>query len=37
MHDALASAYQALSLPQVAITQYLQPHVQERANDFLQG
>ncbi len=35
MHDALASAYQALSLPQVAITQYLQPHVQERANDFL--
>ncbi|MEG2816066.1 MAG: tetratricopeptide repeat protein [Comamonas sp.] len=35
MHDALASAYQALSLPHIALTQYLQPHVQEHQNDFL--
>lgn len=35
MHDALASAYQALSLPQVALERYLSPRIGEHQNDFL--
>ena len=35
LHDALAAAYQALSLPQTALDRYLKPHVQEHQNDFL--
>ena len=35
MHDALASAYQALSLPQVALERYLSPRIGEHRNDFL--
>ncbi len=35
MYDALAAAYQALSLPQVALTRYLTPQVSERQSDFL--
>lgn len=35
LHDALAAAYQALSLPQTALDRYLRPHVQEHQNDFL--
>ncbi|PKO94712.1 MAG: hypothetical protein CVU16_01250 [Betaproteobacteria bacterium HGW-Betaproteobacteria-10] len=35
MHDALASAYQALSLPQVALARYLTPRISGHQNDFL--
>ncbi len=35
MHEGLASAYQALSLPQVALTRYLTPHLAEHEDDFL--
>lgn len=35
MHDALASAYQALSLPQVALTRYLSPRISQHQNNFL--
>jgi polysaccharide biosynthesis protein PelB len=35
MHDTLASAYQALSLPQVALERYLSPRTREHKNDFL--
>jgi hypothetical protein len=35
MHDALASSYQALSQPQVALERYLTPQVQARQDDFL--
>ncbi|MBS0506543.1 MAG: tetratricopeptide repeat protein [Proteobacteria bacterium] len=35
LHDSLAGAYQALSLPQVALTRYLTPHVAEHQGDFL--
>ena len=35
LHEALAGAYQALSLPQVALARYLTPHVAERQGDFL--
>lgn len=35
LHEALAAAYQALSLPQVALNRYLSPHVAEREGDFL--
>lgn len=35
LHEALAGAYQALSLPQVALTRYLTPHLAERQGDFL--
>lgn len=34
-HLALASAYQYLSVPQVALTRYLTPHLAEHRNDFL--
>jgi len=35
MHDALASAYQALSQPQVALQRYLQPRLAAHQHDFL--
>lgn len=35
LHDALASAYQALSLPQVALERYMTPRVVAHQNDFL--
>jgi len=35
LHDTLASAYQALSLPQVALQRYLTPHMAEHRDDFL--
>ena len=35
LHEALAGAYQALSLPQVALTRYLTPHLAEHQDDFL--
>lgn len=35
LHDALAASYQALSLPQVALSQYLQPRLEEHRGDFL--
>ncbi|GAA4420085.1 tetratricopeptide repeat protein [Acidovorax lacteus] len=35
MHDALAAAYQALSLPQTALDRYLTPRVPQHENDFL--
>lgn len=35
MHEGLGAAYQALSLPQVALTRYLTPHLSERQDDFL--
>ncbi|GKS85201.1 tetratricopeptide repeat protein [Acidovorax sp. SUPP1855] len=35
VHDALAAAYQALSLPQVALDRYLTPHLREHQDDFL--
>ncbi len=35
MHDALGSAYQALSLPSVALTRYFAPQLAERKDDFL--
>ncbi|MFT4242907.1 MAG: tetratricopeptide repeat protein [Acidovorax sp.] len=35
MHDTLASAWQALSLPQTALDRYLKPRVRSHANDFL--
>ena len=35
MHDALASAYQALSLPQTALDRYLTPRLQSHQRDFL--
>ena len=35
MHDALGSAYQALSLPSVALARYFTPQLAERQNDFL--
>ena len=35
MHESLASAYQALSQPQVALTRYLTPHLAEHEDDFL--
>ena len=35
LHEVLAAAYQALSLPQVALDRYLTPHRAEHENDFL--
>ncbi len=35
VHDALAAAYQALSLPQTALNRYLSPRLPTRQNDFL--
>ena len=35
LHDSLAAAYQALSLPQVALTRYLTPRIATHKNDFL--
>ncbi len=35
VHDALASSYQALSQPQVALERYLTPQLQARQDDFL--
>ncbi len=35
VHDALASAYQALSLPQTALDRYLTPRFKAHENDFL--
>lgn len=35
LHETLAGAYQALSLPQVALTRYLTPHVAAHEGDFL--
>lgn len=35
MHESLASAYQALSQPKVALERYLQPHAAQRQRDFL--
>lgn len=35
MHDALASAYQALSLPQTALDRYLTPRLAAHDHDFL--
>ena len=35
LHEALAAAYQALSLPQVALTRYLTPHAAAHQADFL--
>ncbi|MFN3375165.1 MAG: tetratricopeptide repeat protein [Burkholderiaceae bacterium] len=35
MHDALAAAYQALSLPQTALDRYLTPRVPQHEHDFL--
>ncbi|QXL85863.1 tetratricopeptide repeat protein [Comamonas sp. NLF-1-9] len=35
LHEALAAAYQALSLPQVALERYLTPHLAEHREDFL--
>jgi hypothetical protein len=34
-HDALAAAYMNLSQPQIALDQYLQPHLAEHRQDFL--
>jgi len=35
MHDALASAYQALSLPQTALDRYLTPRLKQHERNFL--
>ena len=35
LHDALAAAYLALSLPEVALRRYLTPHLEEHRDDFL--
>ena len=35
MHDSLSAAYQALSLPQVAIDRYLRPRLNSHQHDFL--
>ncbi len=35
LHDALASAYQSLSLPAIALERYLQPRIQAHRNDLL--
>lgn len=35
LHDALAAAYQAQSLPQIALQRYLTPHLQAHRDDFL--
>lgn len=35
LHNALAAAYQTLSLPAVALQHYLTPHLQANQNDFL--
>lgn len=35
LHDTLASAYQALSLPQVALQRYLTPRIANHRDDFL--
>ncbi len=35
LHDTLASAYQALSLPQVALQRYLTPRIAAHRDDFL--
>ncbi|SFD33502.1 tetratricopeptide repeat protein [Paracidovorax konjaci] len=35
VHDALAGAYQALSLPQVALERYLTPRIARHQDDFL--
>ena len=35
MHDSLASAYQALSLPQTALDRYLTPRLKSHEDDFL--
>lgn len=35
MHDALAAAYQSLSLPQTALDRYLTPHIKAHEGDFL--
>ena len=35
LHDSLASAYQALSLPQTALDRYLTPQLHARQSDFL--
>lgn len=35
MHNSLASSYQALSQPQVALHRYLRPHLAEHRDDFL--
>lgn len=35
LHDALAAAYQTLSLTQTALDRYLSPRIQEHQNDFL--
>lgn len=35
VHDALAAAYQALSLPRVALVRYLTPHFDGHKEDFL--
>jgi len=35
VHDALASSYQALSLPQTALDRYLTPRFKDHENDFL--
>ena len=35
VHEALAAAYQALSLPQVALERYLTPQVKQHQGDFL--
>ena len=35
LHDSLASAYQALSLPQVALQRYLTPRIAAHQDDFL--
>ncbi|MGP1629776.1 MAG: tetratricopeptide repeat protein, partial [Giesbergeria sp.] len=35
VHDALAAAYQALSLPQTALDRYLTPHFKAQQNNFL--
>lgn len=35
LHDSLASAYQALSLPQVALDRYLTPRLMDHQHDFL--
>lgn len=35
MHDALAAAYLAMSLPDLALRRYLTPHLSEHRNNFL--
>ncbi|WCM92363.1 tetratricopeptide repeat protein [Acidovorax sp. NCPPB 2350] len=35
VHDALAAAYQALSLPQVSLERYLTPRIAQHQDDFL--